>query len=495
MSSEVCPKCGKSFKRLKSHLPHCKALKRAITSPQNEETTVSSPSSLSLPGPNHSPHSTERVAVTKSNDQITTQSTIPTLTKKTKQKLSEKIKMALEMSSPASDASSPPSKAWESKMKVPISSQMDEELIENNLENVLFSPKTKSTKPRNSRQNDKEVIEKIENNFEQQAKSTTEYTILNNLKTSKRKNMPKKELKEIFMKKTGSNKAKNITINSVKTSTKDNIWSEEEDNKTNLPENDMWTSRQEPKITLHDVRTTLGRTRQNGRQKNSHFVDQLSTDKLKYEVVNPNYNQSEVPSEVPSQARALSPGKSQIMPLRGSNFLSDLSKIENKDCNFTQRAHILKEGLQMDCHTMGLTALLSPRRTFLEAEVTVKAFKKDVPLLKPNVQKAEREMEEIRMDHRKQDGGQRNTRGVLSQRTLGQVTLRELPDWVVSHSPRRPRDALEMIQRGWQWYYRKYIDVKRGGVGGMAMLLAGYCVLSYVWVYPHLKRDRWRKYH
>ncbi|KAJ8377673.1 hypothetical protein AAFF_G00255180 [Aldrovandia affinis] len=33
------------------------------------------------------------------------------------------------------------------------------------------------------------------------------------------------------------------------------------------------------------------------------------------------------------------------------------------------------------------------------------------------------------------------------------------------------------------------------GRRGVTMLLAGYCVLSYVWSYPHLKHERWRKYH
>ncbi|XP_061612766.1 uncharacterized protein si:dkey-21c1.4 isoform X1 [Phyllopteryx taeniolatus] len=82
-----------------------------------------------------------------------------------------------------------------------------------------------------------------------------------------------------------------------------------------------------------------------------------------------------------------------------------------------------------------------------------------------------------------------------SGRTLGQVTLRELPEWLACRTPRRPGDAVEMMHRSWQWYYRKYIDVRKGGVGGLGMLLAGYCVLSYVWSYPHLKHERWRKYH
>nr|XP_057924260.1 uncharacterized protein C17orf80 homolog [Doryrhamphus excisus]XP_057924261.1 uncharacterized protein C17orf80 homolog [Doryrhamphus excisus] len=82
-----------------------------------------------------------------------------------------------------------------------------------------------------------------------------------------------------------------------------------------------------------------------------------------------------------------------------------------------------------------------------------------------------------------------------SGRGLGQVTLRELPGWLAVRTPRHPRDVVEMMQTGWGWYYRRYIGVRKGSIGGVGMLLAGYCVLSYIWSYPRLKRDCWRKYH
>ncbi|XP_061078270.1 mucin-2 isoform X2 [Conger conger] len=85
--------------------------------------------------------------------------------------------------------------------------------------------------------------------------------------------------------------------------------------------------------------------------------------------------------------------------------------------------------------------------------------------------------------------------GSLTDRVLMEVRLAELPDWLASRPLLSPRAAATAVQRGWRRYYRKYIDVRRGGVGGVAMLLAGYCVLSYMWSYPHLKRDRWRRYH
>lgn len=39
-------------------------------------------------------------------------------------------------------------------------------------------------------------------------------------------------------------------------------------------------------------------------------------------------------------------------------------------------------------------------------------------------------------------------------------------------------------------YYNKYINVKKGGIGGVAMLLAGYVALSYFWEYDHLSKKQ-----
>ncbi|CDQ65822.1 unnamed protein product [Oncorhynchus mykiss] len=82
-----------------------------------------------------------------------------------------------------------------------------------------------------------------------------------------------------------------------------------------------------------------------------------------------------------------------------------------------------------------------------------------------------------------------------SKLSLGEVRLKELPCWIATRAPRNPRNGVQALISGWQWYYRRYIDVRKGGVGGVAMLLAGYCVLGYTWHYPHIKHDRWRKYH
>ncbi|XP_033894529.3 uncharacterized protein C17orf80-like isoform X1 [Acipenser ruthenus] len=90
---------------------------------------------------------------------------------------------------------------------------------------------------------------------------------------------------------------------------------------------------------------------------------------------------------------------------------------------------------------------------------------------------------------------EQDTRQVpLAERRLMEVRLGELPAWLGSREL-QPATGLAAMRRGWQRYYSKYIDVKKGGAGGVAMLLAAYCVLSYSWNYQHLKQDRWRKYH
>ncbi|MCI4384375.1 hypothetical protein PGIGA_G00038030 [Pangasianodon gigas] len=85
--------------------------------------------------------------------------------------------------------------------------------------------------------------------------------------------------------------------------------------------------------------------------------------------------------------------------------------------------------------------------------------------------------------------------GLMTELRLGDVRLNELASWLGARTPKSPREAVSMFNKGWQWYYRKYIDVQKGGIGGIAMLIGSYCVLSYIWSYPHIRKHRWRKYH
>ncbi|XP_025923235.1 uncharacterized protein C17orf80 homolog [Apteryx rowi] len=85
-------------------------------------------------------------------------------------------------------------------------------------------------------------------------------------------------------------------------------------------------------------------------------------------------------------------------------------------------------------------------------------------------------------------------RAPLSECHLMDVKLGELPMWLATCNF-TPKSLLGGVQKAWNSYCNKYINVKRGGTAGISMLLAGYCVLSYGWNYQHIKRNCWRKYH
>ncbi|KAJ8284085.1 hypothetical protein COCON_G00029350 [Conger conger] len=82
----------------------------------------------------------------------------------------------------------------------------------------------------------------------------------------------------------------------------------------------------------------------------------------------------------------------------------------------------------------------------------------------------------------------------MAEKRLMDVKLGEVMSWV-STKDLSPNGIIAAVRRGHDRYYNKYINVKKGGIGGIAMLLTGYVILSYVWEYDHIKHDRWRKYH
>ncbi|XP_026878023.2 ATP synthase subunit f, mitochondrial isoform X1 [Electrophorus electricus] len=82
----------------------------------------------------------------------------------------------------------------------------------------------------------------------------------------------------------------------------------------------------------------------------------------------------------------------------------------------------------------------------------------------------------------------------LGEKRLMDVKLGELTSWLGTRDF-TPNGLLNGIRRGHDRYYNKYINVKKGSIGGVAMLLVGYVAISYIWGYDHIKHDRWRKYH
>uniref|UniRef100_A0A3Q3RT46 ATP synthase membrane subunit f n=2 Tax=Mastacembelus armatus TaxID=205130 RepID=A0A3Q3RT46_9TELE len=80
------------------------------------------------------------------------------------------------------------------------------------------------------------------------------------------------------------------------------------------------------------------------------------------------------------------------------------------------------------------------------------------------------------------------------EKRLMDVKLGELGTWIGARDF-TPNGIISAVRRGHDRYYNKYINVKKGGIGGVAMLLVGYVAISYLWEFDHIKHDRWRKYH
>ncbi|XP_061455229.1 ATP synthase subunit f, mitochondrial [Rhineura floridana] len=74
------------------------------------------------------------------------------------------------------------------------------------------------------------------------------------------------------------------------------------------------------------------------------------------------------------------------------------------------------------------------------------------------------------------------------------VKVGQLPTWLTTRDY-SPTGIVRSCQGGYDRFFKKYIDVRKGGIGGIAMMLTSYVIISYIWNYKHLKHDRWRKYH
>uniref|UniRef100_A0A2I3RLZ7 ATP synthase F(0) complex subunit f, mitochondrial n=2 Tax=Pan TaxID=9596 RepID=A0A2I3RLZ7_PANTR len=82
----------------------------------------------------------------------------------------------------------------------------------------------------------------------------------------------------------------------------------------------------------------------------------------------------------------------------------------------------------------------------------------------------------------------------VKDKKLLEVKLGELPSWILMRDF-SPSGIFGAFQRGYYRYYNKYINVKKGSISGITMVLACYVLFSYSFSYKHLKHERLRKYH
>ncbi|NWR76710.1 ATPK synthase, partial [Centropus unirufus] len=73
----------------------------------------------------------------------------------------------------------------------------------------------------------------------------------------------------------------------------------------------------------------------------------------------------------------------------------------------------------------------------------------------------------------------------LKDMKLMDVKLGQLSTWLAMRDF-TPGGIAGAVRRGYDRYLNKYINVRKGGLGGVSMVLASYVVLSYIWSYSHI---------
>uniref|UniRef100_A0A5F8GSK2 Chromosome 2 open reading frame, human C17orf80 n=1 Tax=Monodelphis domestica TaxID=13616 RepID=A0A5F8GSK2_MONDO len=79
----------------------------------------------------------------------------------------------------------------------------------------------------------------------------------------------------------------------------------------------------------------------------------------------------------------------------------------------------------------------------------------------------------------------------LLEKSLMDIKIGNLPSWLTM-SNFSLMGLLGTVQKAWI-KYQKYNNLKKGSVGGITMLFAGYCVLCYSWSFKHLTIEKSRK--
>uniref|UniRef100_A0A4X2K5H7 ATP synthase F(0) complex subunit f, mitochondrial n=1 Tax=Vombatus ursinus TaxID=29139 RepID=A0A4X2K5H7_VOMUR len=91
----------------------------------------------------------------------------------------------------------------------------------------------------------------------------------------------------------------------------------------------------------------------------------------------------------------------------------------------------------------------------------------------------------------------------MASNTPLSVKLNNLTSWISNWSIYQsgkmkqdifPSVIVEAFQIGYYMYYRKYIDGKKGGTGGVSMILITYVLLNYYATYKELKCEQRQKY-
>ncbi|XP_012718226.2 uncharacterized protein DDB_G0284459 isoform X2 [Fundulus heteroclitus] len=527
MSSEVCPFCGKTYKRLKSHLPHCKAAGSSKTPPTTQDVAATQKASshpaaalskatsegkktkpMSSLATDVTPERSEKASVPSLKPAPTADgslsssspaSVVSSSKKKKTQSLADQIRTTSLSTSPSSPLSSTLSKPKKKSLRALIEAAKSGHVAKEAPDGTGSSSKDSGGRRTRDQTETKEVADSL--------KGASVISVPAHAKANRE---PKtKETKDVLSTTNYASDVLDSDVNKTNPSpvrVRENFWVDGELETEEGAGNGLFLKPggdRQMKVTLQDVKATLGR-RQSGRPSVLSRIaaaDELSSgisldadlSLCTLAAESQKHGVNHWATSAPQSDKQLS---TKTRP-RGLQLFQKQSKALEAAA---ERAKV-KRGTSSLSTNESLKAdpkggLLSVSAPLNQSSCLVLQPPPPPPPPPPAAAPSSPgTVEDSRLDVGKKNVAEKPQEGLLTQRKLGQVTLKELPDWLASRTPSRPTDVIEMVRRGWLWYYRKYFHVKKGGVGGASMLLAGYCVLGYIWSYPRIKLSRWRKYH
>ncbi|KAM4526364.1 uncharacterized protein V3H82_000788 [Fundulus diaphanus] len=540
MSSEVCPFCGKTYKRLKSHLPHCKAAGSSKTPPTSQDVAATQRAS-SRPAAGLSkatsegkktkpmvslatdvtPERSEKGAVPSlkpaptadgSPSSSSPASVVSYPKRKKTQSLADQIRTTSLSTSPSSPLSSTLSKPKKKSLRALIEAAKSGHIAKEAPDGTGSSSKDSGGRRTSDQTETKEVADSL--------KGATVISVPADAKANRE---PKtKKMKDVLSTTNYTADFLDSNVNKNNTSpvrVRENFWVDGEGETEEGAGSGLFLKPggdRQMKVTLQDVKATLGRpdcrrpsvlSRIAAADKLSSGISldtdlslgPLAAESQKHAVnhwaTTAPQSDKQLSTKTQPTGLQLFQKQSKALPLNPPQLYADRqleAAAERAKVKRGTSSLSTNESLKADPKE-GLRSVSAPLN-----QSSCLVLQPPPPPPHPPPAAAPSSpgtVEDSRLDVGKKNVAEKPQEGLLTQRNLGQVTLKELPDWLASRTPSRPSDVVEMVRRGWLWYYRKYFHVKKGGVGGVSMLLAGYCVLGYIWSYPRIKLSRWRKYH
>lgn len=328
VSTEVCPYCGKTYKRLKSHLPHCKAAANSNAPPTQHDVrakqTLSSKQAAASPKP-----------TPKGKKPMQTPSVTTDLQRNKSKKVSAVSSKQFQSSTPAMSTSILPS-ANNDKQKLADQIKMGSMPSPASI-SLISSPSPVFSKPKNknlraliedakSKQVSKESLERTKSVSEDLSSSAAAQaeTQINPDKDPKHKYFSKQNVPKIKKAEESLSTTKNapdsLDVNINETSARDNLWVNSEGDTDDLSLSELLMksrSGRQSRITLQDVKTALRRGKITGQSSTTSIVSQIET--AEDHSRKRRLGVSEVPAERKIDINCLLPAKAMSEKLPSSS--------------------------------------------------------------------------------------------------------------------------------------------------------------------------------